>query len=157
MRFFMAQQGHFVNALPPIDVSGGATSDRWSMAKHSHASIVVAVGVSAAALSSIVLQASTDAAGNGAEAIGFDYFEETTAAGDTLSAKKTATATGITSPSANDNIFYVLEVEADQLPEGKPFLAVVLNNASGNSVVAAVGAVLSGARYQHDQNETVLA
>lgn len=156
-RFYLAQEGHVVNALPPIDVSGGATSDAFKMTNHSHASILVATGVSAAALTSITVEACSAADGSGNEAIAFDYFAETTAAGDTLGAKTSATTSGITSPTANDNTMYVIEIDAAELPQDKPWVRVVLTNASGNSVICTVQAILSGSRYSGDQNATAIA
>lgn len=155
MSFYTAQEGHIVNALPPIDITGGVTSDVWSMAEHDHATIVVAVGVSAAAFTKIILNACDDFVPTNTEAIGYTLYSEETAAGDTLGAAEAVAAAGKT-PSANDNIFYVLEVDANQLPDGKPNLQVSLTNGV-NSVIASVTAVLSGSRYAGDQNATVIA
>ena len=42
--FHVAEAGHIVNAIPPIDITGGVASDVWSMAGYDHCSIIVAVG-----------------------------------------------------------------------------------------------------------------
>ena len=39
--FTIAEQGHIVNALPPLDIDAGAqTSDAFSMAEYSHCTII---------------------------------------------------------------------------------------------------------------------
>lgn len=155
-RFYAAQEGHIVNVLPPIDITGGATGDRFKMTNYSHATIIVQIGVSAAAPTKIIVKECTAATSGTATAIAFDYYAEETAAGDTLGAKQTAAATGIT-PSANNTIFYVIELDARDLSDGYPWVEVSITNASGNSVIASIVAILSGARYSNDQNATAIA
>lgn len=151
----IAEQGHFVNALPPQDISGGVTADVFSMENYGHASIIVAIGTSAAAFTKIIVNECTDFAGSNATAIAFNYYEETTAAGDTLSAKNSATTAGVT-PSANDSIFYVIELDARELSDGYGFVQVQLTNGT-NSVIASVGVVLSGSRYGNPESATAIA
>ena len=141
----LAEHGHFVNILPPVDVTGGATADVFHLKRHSHATIAVQVGVSAAAFTKILLHACDNAAGDNPEAIPFSVYKEETSAGDTLGDREEVLAAGLT-PSANDNILYVIELDAAELPEGKPYVELELTNGS-NSVIASAVAVLSGARY----------
>lgn len=155
MNFYAAQEGHFVNALPPVDITGGVATDVWSMESHAHASILVAVGVSAAAFTKIIVQACDDFVPTNTTDIPYTLYAEETAAGDTLGAAEAVAATGRT-PSANDNIMYVIEIDADELPAGKPNLRVSLTNGT-NSVIASVTVVLSGSRYAGDQNATAIA
>jgi hypothetical protein len=157
MRFYLAQEGHVVNALPPVDVDGGWSSDFFNLKKYSHASIVLQFGVTEGAVTSIKLKAATDAAGTSPEFIGFNYFAEETALGDTLGAKTAAASgTGIV-PPATDNIMYVIEVDAADLPDDKPWLAFEVANGSGNTVLMSGVAILSGARYASDQSATAIA
>jgi hypothetical protein len=152
--FYSAQDGHSVLALAPVDITGGKTTAPFNMAGYAHASIFILVGVSAAAWTSIVVNACSSAAGAGATAIAFDLFKQETAAGDVLGARTAIAAAGY-APSANDGIFYVIEIDAAQLPAGLPYVEVVLANGS-NSVIASVFAILSGARYASDQSATVI-
>jgi hypothetical protein len=154
--FNIAEQGHVVNILPPIDISGGANCDVFSMENYGHATIIVQVGVSAAAFTSIVVKECTSVAAAGATAIAFSYYKEETAAGDTLSTKQAATTSGIT-PSANDTIMYVIELDARELSDGYGFVQVVLANTSPNSVIASAVAILSGARYANPASATAIA
>lgn len=153
--FYVAQQGHIINALPPIDISSGKFSDVWSMAKHQHCTIIVQVGVSAAAFTKIIVQACDDFVPTATTDIAYTLFSEETAAGDTLAAKEAVAAAGKT-PSANDNIMYVIEVDASELPDGKPNLRVSLTNGV-NSVIASVVAILSGSRFAEDVSATAIA
>lgn len=151
----LAQQGHFVNVIPPIDGSGGVTGDRFKMTLDGHVTLIVQIGVSAAA-PTITLKECTAASGGTATAIAFDYFAETTASGDTLGALTAATSAGITG-SANDNIFYVIELDARELSDGSPWLELTVNPGSANSCLISALAILTGSRFQNDQNATRIA
>lgn len=152
--FYAVESGHIVNILPPKDITGGATGDIFSMANHSHVTIIVQIGVSAAAFTKIILNECSDFAGAGAAAIPFSVYKEETSLGDTLSAREDVAATGLT-PSANDNIFYAIELDAAALSEGKHFVQLSLTNGV-NSVIGSAIAILSGSRYSGDQTATVI-
>ena len=154
MRFYLAEEGHVVNALPPQDVNGGAQSDVFSLEKHSHASIVVALGATSGT-PTLKVQACDDFAPTNTEDLAFTYYAETDSGGDVLGSKQNASASGITVTS-NDNTFYVIEIDAAELPEGKPNLRVTLSN-PGASCLASVVAVLSGSRYAGGGDLTVLS
>ena len=152
----IAEQGHIVNILPPVDITGGADSDVFSMENYAHATIVLQVGVSAAAWTATILQACDDFTPSATVDIAFRQYEEETAAGDTLSAAIAKAATGEAAPSANNGIFYVMEIDASELPAGYPNLRLHITNGT-NSVIASAIAILSGARYAGDQSATAIA
>jgi len=153
--FYFSQEGHFVNALPPVDITGGKFSDVWSMKNYQHATIVIQIGVSAAAFTKIILNACDDFVPTTRTAIAYNQYAEETAAGDTLAAKVAVAAAGQT-PTANDNTVYIIEIDASDLPQGSPNLEVSLTNGA-NSVIASVGVFLSGARYAEDLSATAIA
>ena len=153
--FNIAEMGHIVNILPPVDITGGVTGDVFSMANHSHATIIVQVGVSAAAFTKIIVNECTDFAATGVTAIAYSVYKEETAAGDTLGARTAVLAAGLT-PSANDNIFYVIELDAAELSDGYNFVQLSLTNGV-NSVIASAVAILSGARYAGTESSTAIA
>jgi hypothetical protein len=68
----------------------------------------------------------------------------------------TAVAAAGTTPSANDNIMYVIEVDAAEMGDGYTTLELSLTNGV-NSVIASAIAILSGSRYAGDQNATAIA
>lgn len=155
-RFYTAQEGHVVNALAPVDINGGKNSDVWSMAEHSHVSIIVSLGVVASGGEfTVTVEECDDFTPSNSTAIAFTYFAETTAGGDTLGAAQSATTAGFTT-SANDGIFYVIEIDAAELSDGYEHLRVVCSD-PGASAIGSITAVLSGPRYAGDQSGTVIA
>ena len=150
--FVLAEEGHVVQAIAPIDITGGKTGQAFSMKKYQHASILVLIGVSAAAFTKIIVNQCTDAAGDGATAIPFSIYKAETAAGDVLGARTAVTSAGYT-PSANDGIFYVIELDANELADGSPYVQVQLTNGA-NSVIGSCVAILSGARFAETQSPT---
>ena len=146
----IAEQLHVVNILAPVDITGGKTAQAFSMKFFGHATIIIQVGVSAAAWTKILLNQCTDASGTGATAIAFNMYAQETAgvSHDTLGARTAVTASGYT-PSANDGIFYVIEIDAAELDNSGAtgnYLQLQLTNGT-NSVIASAVAILSGLRH----------
>jgi hypothetical protein len=161
--FVVAEEGHIVNILPPVDITGGKQSQAFSMANYQHATIILQVGVSAAAPTAILLQCGTATAAVGADvagatALAFNMYKQEIAGAnnDVLGAPVAETTSGETAPSANDGIFYVIELDANALPDGKPWVQLKVTNGS-NSVIASAVAILSGARFAERQSPTVTA
>ena len=150
--FVLSQEGHVVQALAPVSTSGGKTAHAFSMENYQHASIIIARGVQAAQSTSIVVNACSDASGDGATAIPFNVFKAESANVDVLGAKVAVTAAGF-QPTATGGTFYVIELDAAELPAGLPYVQVVEANGA-NADYAAVIAILSGARYGEDQSPT---
>ena len=151
--FYVAQEGHVINALPPVDINGGKNSDVWSMKEYAHATILINMGVTGAA-STVTLEECDDIVPTTKTAIAFNVFKEETDAGDTLGALVAAAAAGFAS-SANNNIMYVIEIDASTLAEDYPYLRVVFSDPAA-ATFAAVMVVLSGGRYHRDQSPTQL-
>lgn len=151
---YVAQDCHVVNILPPVDVTGGVTSQAFHVRDAGHVSIALQIGVSAAALTGVTLNACTDNTGANPTAIGFNLHKQETAgaSNDVLGARTAETAAGFV-PTANDDVFYVLEVDADTLPEGSPYLQLDIANGA-NSVIASAVAILSGLRQAGESNPT---
>jgi hypothetical protein len=142
----LAERAHVVNILPPQDVSAGVSSDVFSLKNYSHATIIVQAGATNADAGNVTIEECDDVVPTNDTAIGFSFYAETTAAGDTLGARTaTVAATGI-DVSANDNIFYVIEIDAEELSEGYPNLYLKWSACGGATLGSAV-AILSGPRY----------
>ena len=155
MRTSIAEHMHTILAVAPIDVTGGTTnSDVFSLRDASHVSIGVFLGVTGGTMTCTVEECDnfTPSTSN---AIAFDVYKEETASGDTLGTRVAATTAGFAT-SANDGIFYRIEIDADTLTEGFPHLRVVLSN-PGGTTIAAVIADLSGLNFQGDQTRTQIA
>jgi hypothetical protein len=158
---FLAQQGHIANVIDPVDFTGGKTGRWMALKAYEHITFILSIGVSAAAPTAILLKAAQDASGTGAVAIPINaFFASETAGVDKLGPKQSLAATGYTTISANDGIFYVIEVDAADVlaaaGAGESFDYVTINVTNGaNSVIASCVAVLSGARFGGDQSPTV--
>lgn len=153
---WISEEGHVVNVLPPVDLSGGATGDRFSMANWAHATIIVQLGITSVAPTAIIVKECNAASAGTATAIAFNYYKQETDSGDVLSTKQTATASGI-APSGNNNIFYAIELDARQLSDGYPWVEVSVTCESGQSVLGSIVAVLSCGRYEGPGSATVLS
>jgi hypothetical protein len=159
--FNIAEEGHVVVGIYPIDVAGGATTDCFSMRDWAHVSIIVCYGATADATTSIVVKECASKAGGG-NAIAYDVYKcETTGAAadcDVLGVRvpaATVTSAGI-NPADTNNIFYLIEIDAAQLTAGYEWLEVVLLNAAANVNLATVIAIFSGGRYEGVSSRTVL-
>lgn len=141
----LAEEAHVVLAGAPIDInSAGLDSDVWSMKGYGHCTIIVGLGVTGAA-TTITVEECDDFTPTNSTAIAFNYYAETTAAGDTLGALTAATSAGITG-STNDGVYYVIEIDASELTDGYPCLRCRLSDPSA-ATLATIVVVLSGARY----------
>lgn len=152
----ISEQLHVINILPPQDVDTGKNSLVFSMKNHSHATIIVTCGSTNADAGNITVEACDDFTPTNDEAIGFSYYKEETAAGDTLTAKQTAVAATGIDVSENDNTTYVIEIDASELPAGYPNLYLKWSDPGGATFGSAV-AILSGSRYAGSENATAIA
>lgn len=152
--FVIAEEGHIVNILPPIDITGGVACDRFTMEGYAHVTLILQIGVSGAAFTKIFVKECDAFSGGTANAIAYSIYKEETALGDTLGPRVAVTTAGAT-PSANDGIFYVIELDASELTDGFPFVELSMTN-TGNSVIAGAVAILSGSRYGEVESPTVI-
>lgn len=155
--YVIAEQGHVVNILAPVDITGGKTAQAFSMKEHGHASIIVQIGVSAAAFTKIIVNQCTDASGDNPVAIPFSIYKQEVAgaSNDVLSARTAVTSAGYT-PAATDGIFYVIELDASELADGSPYVQLQLTNGS-NSVIGSAIAILTGSRFAESPSATATA
>lgn len=160
-QFYVSEHGHVVNLIPPVNAAGGVTTGVFNMKDWRHASILIQFGVTSAALKNISLLASDNGSPEVTEAIPFNLHKCETAYGaangDVLGARVAEDDTGF-APSATDNIFYVIELDADTLPAGKTYVKLVLTDESpaASSVLASAAVILSTGRFEHESSETVL-
>ncbi|MFL6314797.1 MAG: hypothetical protein ACJ71W_22050 [Terriglobales bacterium] len=155
----IAQQMHVASVIAPVDFTGGKTGRWMALKQWEHITFILSIGVSAAAETALLVKGATSAAGAGAAALAFDLYTAETTTVDQLAAKQRIAAAGYT-PSAVDDIFYVIEVDAaDVIAQlGETFQYVTVNVTNGaNSVISSCVAILSGGRYQNDQSPTVNA
>lgn len=154
--FNIAEQGHVVNILPPQSITAAVTSDVWSMKNYSKCTIIVTAGATNADAGNITLVECDDFVPTNTTAIDFSYYAEETAGGDTLGARTAAVAATGIDVSGNDNITYVIEIDANQLADGRPNLQLKWSIPGGATLVSAV-AILSGAKYGGTLSGTAIA
>ena len=152
--FNIAQEGHLVNVLAPVDINGGKTGDAFSMENWSHASIIITLGVTHSTGSVITVYECADNAATDDVAIAFKLASEVTAGGDVLEALTAVASTGFTT-TTNDGCLYVIELDAADLSAGYPYV-VVKAATPGGSTIASIVAVLSGGRYASGISPSVL-
>jgi hypothetical protein len=143
--FNIPERGHYVPVIAPISITAATAGTAFTMAKWAHADILVQAGATNADAGNVTVEACSTLSNTDGVAIPFAYYAEDTANGDTLGARTAATTSGI-DVSANDNIFYVISLDAQELPEGKPCVQVKWS-APGGATLICVSAALTGARY----------
>lgn len=97
----------------------------------------------------ITLEACSDVSATGAEAVAFKYSVGGTGAstdGDATGAITEAAAAGFDT-TANADKLYVIEIDAADLPEGKPFVRLKATEAANDPVNGSVTILLTEARY----------
>ncbi len=153
--FVVAEQGHIVQLIAPVNVTAALTSDTISMENWGHVSIIVGLGIGSA--TSITVGECTSFAGSGRTAITFRYAQEATGGGDVLDAALAwASAITIAGSAAHVGGFAVIEIDGDELSDGFNFLQVNVSD-PGAGKLGAVYAVMSGGRFQKDITATVIA
>jgi hypothetical protein len=150
----LAEIGHIVNALPPIDINSGKNSDVFSLKGHAHATIFLTLGVTGAA-TTVTVEECDDFTPTNYTAIPFSVYKEESAAGDTLGARTAVVKEGFATSTA-DNIMYVIEVDAADLTLDRTKLRVCLSNPSATTI-GSILVVLSGSRFGEDQSATAIA
>ncbi len=152
--FNVAEQGHVVNIIAPVDINGGVVnSDVFSLGKYARCQILLEFGVTGAAVT-FTVEECDDFVPTTTTAIAFSYYAEETASGDTLTTRTAATTAGIAA-STNDGIMYVIDIVASELTDGRPNLRLVLSDPAA-ATLASAQAILSGSRYQQEQTPTAI-
>ncbi len=154
--FNLAEQAHIAFGKFPISMNGLTTLDAVNMAKYGKFQALIALGASNGGAVTFTVLASSDNAATGAEAIPFAYQKCITADSDVLGARLSALAAGFA--ASNDsvsNTFYLIDIDASELPAGKPWLNVTASGAT-TTTPGCVAYILSGARYEAPSSPTVL-
>lgn len=150
----LCQTHKIVNGGPPVDINGtGLNGVYVNMALYGHLTAIIQLGVTGAA-STVTVQEDADGSGTGT-AIGFSYRKEDTDAEDTLDALTAVENTGFAT-STNNNVFYVIELDAAALSSGYPWVRVCMSN-PGQATLANICYILGGARYPAETPPSALA
>ena len=151
MGFYLPEDGHVVMLFNPADVAAAASSEVFSMENYNHVDILVHKGAGSAC--TIQLEETDDFTPTNAATITFDYCLESTAAGDTLSAKATATTAGV-ALGTGTGVMLVISLDSSRLSDGYENVRIK-NSAVGTCLLSAV-AILSSPRYGKSESVTAI-
>lgn len=156
LNVYVPQDCHVAQLIPPASYSSTQTSVKLSLGKWRHASILLLMG-SAGTPPVVTLLSSDDGSPENTTALAFNLHKQengyNAANGDVYGARVATAAAGFT-PVSTNNILYSIEIDANQLPAGQPYIKLVLT--SPTSCLLAAVAVLSAGRDVADQSATVL-
>lgn len=157
--FNVSEAGHIVNLIPPVDGNAGApvTCQGFSMKGWDHVSIIIQLGVTAGTPTSILVASAPTVSGT-PTAMPFRSYAQTTAgtSKDVLAGPTNNAATGITTVSGSDGIFYTIEIDSAELPDGSPYIQLQVTMPASSNLVSAV-AILSAGRQQYQGNASITA
>jgi len=144
-----------VAGLGAVGLTGSThLCDAVSMENYAHFTAIVQIGANAGA-SDITLCDMSAANSSAIGYIGFNYRQSSTGPDDALGNLTAATTDGISMSSA-DNCMTVIELDASELDDGKPWVAVNTADPSA-ATFASVTYLLSGARYKQNVPPTAIA
>jgi hypothetical protein len=160
--FYLAQEGHVVNALPPQSISGGKSALAVNMANYAHLSLIIAAGALASGATAVELFSCTNEAGANAVAQSFNYWSQAAGgagndvfqAGSAANSGRTFVASGSFAPAAVANGLIVIELDAAALPQGSPYVLLTLTDGADADYYCVI-AELSGGRFTGDESPTV--
>jgi hypothetical protein len=154
-RFVIAEQGHPVPIIyPQGSAAPTINSDIVSLKNASHVSILLAVGAQAGAFTAKLYEGS-DFSDCTTELAGAVYKEETTNS-DQLGDRTAVVAASGVAIAATNNIFYVFEVDVEDLTEGNTNIQLKLS-ALDNTTYVMAWAILSGYAFQGKDQVTEIA
>lgn len=127
---------------------GDPDSDYVNFAKYREGVFALAIKAGAGTLT-VKVKAATSAAGGSAEAIAARYRKLNVAGSpvDTMGDYTALTTSGLVT-SANDNAVYFIEVREEDLPAGKPFVCINLDQTAVGEVIGSCVAYMGGARFR---------
>jgi hypothetical protein len=154
-RQVLSQNMHIVPIIRPW-ASDAPTklSIPFSMKDASHATIILFTGTMGGDFTYTVV-AGTDFTPSAESAIAFRAAKEETTLGDTLAALGALSPDEVTVPNTT-GVMHVIEIDAEDLPEGYPTVQLKLAGLNNTTLVAAV-AILSGLCHAGDTNRTQIA
>lgn len=143
--FALAPDADRYNANPATDII--------NMADYTHCNFFLHEGAGGTGTVKLIVQACDDVSATATTDLAFRYRVAQT--GDTFGAWTEIAATGYTTVAGANKIVQV-EVDNQQLPDGKPYVRLSLTEVANDPCDAGVLAVLSGPRYGAESPATAL-
>lgn len=142
---------HIVAALSPSsDVyNTNPATDIVNMENYQKAVFVLhqKKGTTTTGTATIKAEASNNALGSSVTNIAFKYAKKATGASDTMGSPTTAVAADGFTTTANEDTIYVIEIDARDLPSGKPYVRLTFLEVVNAPVLGGVMCFLAGGRY----------
>lgn len=150
--FNIVEVGHVVQILKPQAVAtsvGTVTSEFFNMENWGRANIILEIGERISGSLVLLVRDSTSATVGDSTARAFSlYPESATPASDVPGARTAVAATGHTLVGTVDNVFAVIDINAQDLTDGSPWVGIQLTGFGSVADVLAAYAILSGGRHQ---------
>jgi len=156
----LAEEGRIMTLIPPIDRSGVATDSTivCDMRKYVHATVICSIGLNGPTATGILKVVSVNKLPTATVTtdLAFRYYRYETnqlaASGDIKGALTWAETTGIVPVATTTGAMYVIELDAEELPQGHIGFKIAYANPAA-ACVSSIIAILTGARYA-DNTET---
>lgn len=154
----LSERGHIVKLLAPgaDAINGDPATDVVNMEGHDRLTILVYHAGGTTGKFTMTVEECTDASGNGATAIAFNYRKLTTGVSDAIGDITAATASGVQTTAAESTVFEI-EVNSRDLSDGSNFVRLQLTEDVDDPVNCCVIGILHGSRYQGETEISALA
>lgn len=156
MNRLLSEQLKIVKGLLPVAdaFAGTKTSDVVRLDLYGKALFVVFKGAGGTGTSTITIQAS--AANDGSSPTAIPFKSRRVASGDTAGDVTDQAAAGFTTTAGADEM-YLIEVDAQDCPEGKPWVHLKAVEVADDPVTGCVLAILGDARYSGETLPSAIA
>lgn len=134
--------------------NGNPTSDYFSLANYGKCIAVIQLGSGGVGTATVTVNSASDNAGANSEAIPFKY--RRVASGDTAGDVTEATASGFETTAGGDEM-YLIEFEAAELVNGKPYASITLTEETDGAVNGSLLVCLANPRYAGDTLPSAIA
>jgi hypothetical protein len=144
--------------LSSADLYNGNPTTSWLTVANWRRLLFLVIATPTTGQATIKVQAASDNAGTGAEDIPFRYRKSDSAGSpaDKLEAYVDVAATGFQTDTAESHIYHI-EVDSDDLPDGKPFVALNFTEDVDAPVPGAVVCLGGVGRHEGPNLPTLLA
>ena len=149
MSNLLIEELKFIKGLDPVAdaFAGTVNSEAISLGKYGRVVFGIYKGVGATGTSVVTVQFSSDAAQTSPTAVPFKY--RRIASGDTGSTVTAAAAAGFTTTAQSSEI-YLIEVDVNDVPAGKPWVNMKLVESANDPVLGGIFIIAGDAKYAGD-------
>jgi hypothetical protein len=148
-----AEKYHIVGLTSPVD-TGNTTvnSDIVNLGKNHSGCFLVYIGTITGDTAVITVEECDDTTPSDSTAIDFRYRESgATGTSDAFGDITAATTSGVTVAATDDDKIFLIEIDADELSDGYPYVRIVVDpGSSASACEVAIVAVLDGRFKQND-------